>query len=68
LQLLVYLFTLPKILISFNMAKTPPKPTGNREQDLINLANAGSWQNKIKAIITIKQILIRDDTRKNRKN
>lgn len=50
------------------MAKTPPKPTGNREQDLINLANAGSWQNKIKAIITIKQILIRDDTRKNRKN
>jgi hypothetical protein len=33
------------------MAKTPPKPTGNKKLDLINLANAGTWQNKIATIL-----------------
>lgn len=38
------------------MAKTPPKPTGNKVQDLINIANSGDWMTKIGVIIRLKEL------------
>lgn len=38
------------------MAKTPPKPTGNRTQDLINIANSGDWLTKISVLMQLKKL------------
>jgi hypothetical protein len=37
------------------MAKTPPKPTGNRIQDLINIANSGDKYTKISVLIRLRE-------------
>ncbi len=38
------------------MAKTPPKPTGNRTKDLINIANSGDWITKITVMILLREL------------
>jgi len=38
------------------MAKTPPKPTGNRIQDLINIANCGDKYTKIGVLIRLQEL------------
>ncbi len=38
------------------MAKTPPKPTGNIIQDLINIANSGDKYTKITALIRLREL------------
>jgi len=37
------------------MAKTPPKPTGNRIIDLITIVNNSSWISKVKAVLLLKK-------------